>query len=249
VKENDLDDVPMIAKVIAGRKHTDNYGRVKAEWSHQAIVDSALWKANIRAYLASITYADAQIGRVLDAWNNSEYAENSIIVLWGDHGWHLGEKQHWSKRTLWETGTRTPMIFASQKHFDAGITCETPVNLMDIFPTLIGLCDLPYRSDLDGLSLVPLMKNPDIPWDRAAVTIWGQNNVSVRTKDWRYIHYCDESKELYNHKTDPNEWNNLATDPQYMPVINQLHRWVPDCVEPSPSRRGSWFEKEGVACE
>ncbi len=249
VKEDDLDDIPPIGKAIALRKTNDHYGKVNAEWTHQAIVDSGLWKVNIRAYLASITYADAQIGRLLDAWNNSKYSENGIVVLWGDHGWHLGEKQHWSKRTLWETGTRTPLIFASKENFKGGKTCNTPVSLIDIFPTLVDFCNLPFRHDVDGLSLMPLIHSPELPWDRGAVTIWGQNNVSVRTKDWRYIHYCDETKELYNHNTDPNEWENLATNPEYMPVINRLHRWVPSCVPPTASRRGLWFEKENLICD
>ncbi len=124
VKEDDLDDLPDLGKAIALRKSYDHYGDVHANWSHQAIVDSMLGKVNIWAYLASITYADAQIGRLLDAWNNSKNSENGIVALRGDHGLHLGEKQHWSKLTLWEVGTRTPLIFASKQKIKAGTVSQ-----------------------------------------------------------------------------------------------------------------------------
>lgn len=248
VNENDQEDIPFMGKAIANRKMGDNYGKYRAEWTHQQIVDSGLWKVNIQAYLASISYADDQIGRLMEAWNKSKYAENGIIVLWGDHGWHLGEKQHWSKRTLWEVGTRTPLIFSYPGKIESGSTCETPVSLLDLFPTLTELCKLPPRKDLDGISLTPLLFNPDLPWDRPAVTIWGQDNVSVRSGQWRYIHYCDGSKELYDHRNDPNEWENLAGS-EYMHIINQLHQWVPDCVPATSIRKRSWFEENNLICD
>jgi len=245
----DLNDIPPIGRAIAGRKHRDNYGEYRAEWTHQSIQDSGLWKINIQAYLASISYADAQIGRLLQAWNDSPYSDNGIVVLWGDHGWHLGEKEHWSKRTLWEEGTRTPLIFASKGKISEGLRCSTPVSLLDIFPTLIDFCGLPVRDNLDGLSILPLINSPDLPWDRPAVTIWGQNNVSVRSADWRYIHYCDGTKELYDHRNDPGEHENLASDPAMIKIINAHHRWVPDCIPPSRAKRELWFKKEGLMCE
>ncbi len=212
VNDQDQADLPFMGKAIANRLMVDNYGDYRAEWTHQQLVDSGLWKVNIQAYLASISYADEQIGRLLDAWNNSNHSKNGVIVLWGDHGWYLGEKQHWSKRTLWEVGTRTPLLFSFPEKIEEGSICETPVSLLDLFPTLTDLCNLPPRNDLDGISLAPLLFNPDLPWDRPAVTIWGQDNVSVRSLQWRYIHYCDGSKELYDHRIDPNEWNNHAGD-------------------------------------
>jgi arylsulfatase A-like enzyme len=249
VLEDDLEDVPSIAKRIAGREHSNRYCGQDNSWSHQEIVDSDLWKINIRAYLASITYADEQIGRIIEAWNNSKYAENGIIVLWGDHGWHHGEKMHWSKRTLWEEGTRTPMIISAPGLTAPGTVCSTPVSLLDIFPTLVDVCGLSARNDLDGLSIAPLLLDPDVPWDRPAITIWGQDNVSVRSSKWRYTHYCDGTKELYDHEKDPNEWVNLAGSPEYIQQINRLHRWVPACVEPAPSKRESWFVRNGLVCD
>lgn len=249
-KKDDLEDVPFIGQKIARKEIRDHYCK-NLSWTHQEIVDSGLWKINIQAYLASISYADEQIGRILDAWNNSKHAENGIIVLWGDHGYHLGEKERWSKFTLWEVGTRTPLLMKMPGITEPGAVCDVPVNLLDIFPTLVDACNLSPRNDLDGLSLLPLLRDPDLQWDRGSVTIHGKDNVAVRTKDWRYIHYCDGSKELYYHPDDPNEWNNLANDPDYMPIINELHKWVPECVPATPPRRNKqlWFVKEDLTCD
>lgn len=249
VKSGDIEDIPYIGQMIAKRATHDHYCNKNNAWTHKQIVDKKLWKINVQAYLASITYVDEQIGRVLDAWNNSKYAKNAIIVLWGDHGWHLGEKDHWSKRTLWEEGTRTPLIISAQGITQSGSVCNTPVSLLNIFPTLVDVCSLSARNDLDGISLKPLLINPDLPWDKPAVTIWWKDNVSVRTKQWRYIHYCDGSKELYNHQTDPNEWNNLAKQQGYMPVINKLHRWVPKCKPPTKTRKINWFKEKKLSCD
>ncbi len=250
IKEGDLSDVPPIGKKIAHRMHHDHYGKDLA-WTHQSIVDSGLWKINIQAYLASVTFADAQLGKLLDAWNNCRYSENGIIVVWGDHGWHHGEKEHWSKRTLWEEGTRTPLLFKVPGVTKPGSVCKVPVSLLDIFPTLVEICGLSPRNDLDGLSFASLLQNPDLPWDRPAVTIWGQDNISVRDQEYRYIHYCDHTKELYNHQNDPNEWNDLAKEKKYMKIINKMHCWVPACVDPAPFRRkrNSWFMEEKIKCK
>ncbi len=245
VKADDLDDIPHIGRKIAEKKMQDHYCK-DLQWSHQEIQDSGLWKINIQAYLASISYIDEQLGRLVDTWNE-KYGDNGVIVLWGDHGWHLGEKNHWSKFTLWEEGTRTPFMIKVPGVTSPGDKCGTPVSLLDIFPTLIDVCNLSPRNDLDGLSLSPLLHDPKIPWDRGAVTIYGQNNVTVRSKDWRYIHYCDESKELYYHPDDPNEWTNLA-GPDYMKIINKHHQWVPKCVPPTKIKN-SFFVRENLTCD
>jgi len=239
-KENDLDDVPFLGKLMAQNTNT----KKGVKQIHKDIVDENLWKINIQAYLASITFADAQLGRLLDAWDTSKYSENGIVVLWGDHGWHLGEKDHWSKRTLWEEGTRTPFLISAPGVTKPGSVCEQPVSLLDLYPTLIELCGLTPRKDLDGMSIAPLLKNPELPWDRGAVTVWGKGNASVRTKRYRYIHYMDKSKELYDHSKDPNEWNNLATDSSYIKIINQHHKWIPKhFADPAPGKLTPWYEK------
>ncbi|QXD25850.1 sulfatase-like hydrolase/transferase [Opitutia bacterium ISCC 51] len=134
--------------------------------------DAGQWTTAIQHYLASISFADAQVGRVLDALNESPHANNTIIVLWSDHGWHLGEKQHWHKRTLWEEGTRIPMIVAAPQVGDAGQVCKQPASTVDLFPTLIELCNLNTPDQtLDGLSLVPCLKNPNKRRAQAAITV------------------------------------------------------------------------------
>ncbi len=247
--ERDLEDLPPIGLKVARKTHRDQYGK-SLEWTHQAIVDSSLWKTNIRAYLASITYADAQVGRLLAAWKKSKYSKNGIIVLMGDHGWHLGEKEHWSKRTLWEVGTKTPLIISAPGLTKKGGLCNTPVSLLDIYPTLLDLCRLPPKEGLEGLSLKKLLEDPSSPWQRPALTTWGKDNISLRAKEWRYIRYCDGTEELYSEKDDPREWHNLIQDldATSAKVIEQFQKWIPRCKAPNrfAKNRTSWFEKEGI---
>ncbi len=248
VVPNDLEDVPRIGQLMAERPHTDKYHGKDNAWSHQAMVDANLWKINLQAYLASITFADAQIGRLLRAWEASPYAEDGIIVVMGDHGWHHGEKQHWSKRTLWDVGTRTPLIVHAPGHSQAGDHCDTPVSLLDVYPTLVDLCGLAPVTPLDGVSLRPLLEDPQTKWTRPAVTVYGRNNVALRTRDWRYIRYADGSEELYDHRSDPDEIINLASDPAYQTQLYRFRDQVPDCAEAAPvsPRRQSWFEQVGL---
>lgn len=247
VYSDDLNDIPEIGQRIAHREHTDNYGS-KLSWTHQSIVDSGLWKINIQAYLASITFADAQIGRLIEAWNQSDYSKNGIIVLWGDHGWHLGEKQHWSKRTLWEEGTKTPLIIVSNEVNKDGSICATPVSLLDIFPTLVELCNFPTNAGLEGKSLVPFLKNPKLRRDTPVITVWGKDNIALRNDAWRYIRYCDNTRELYNHENDPAEQTNLANLPEYQNIMDSFEEQLPECRKPAQfnKKRTSWFEKNNI---
>ena len=186
------------------------------------------WRNLVRSYLACTSFVDAQIGRIVSAVEQSEYADNTIIVVWGDHGWHLGEKAITGKNTLWDRGTRVPLIFAGP-----GITpqqkCGQPAELLDIYPTLIDLADLDGRSDLEGLSLVPQLKNATTKRNRPAITSHNQGNHAVRSERWRYIHYADGSEELYDMHADPNEWENLADHklPEYAAVMKQHRQWLP----------------------
>ena len=184
------------------------------------------WKNLVRSYLACTSFVDSQIGRVTDALEKNNLDENTIIVIWSDHGWHLGEKLITGKNTLWERSTRVPLIFAGPGITENAV-CEKPAELLDIYPTLIELCDLPPRTDLEGHSLVPQLKDANTPRKWPAITSHNRNNTSVRTENYRYIHYADGSEEFYDMKQDPAEWNNLSGDPNYATLIEEHRAWLP----------------------
>ncbi len=231
----DLADVPAFGKRLAREVYDPsgekNFATLGGD--HANVVSNGQWHTAVQAYLATISFVDAQIGRVLDALNDSPHANNTIIVLWGDHGWHLGEKEHWRKHALWNVSTRTPLIFAGPfgSEVTAGVAedqvCQSPVSLIDIYPTLIDLCGLPPRDGLDGRSLQSLLKNPEQTWDHPVVTTFGFNNHSIQTLRWRYICYRDGGEELYDHARDPNEWKNLASNSQYQATILDLKTHLP----------------------
>lgn len=222
----DLDDLPEAGKKLALRKLADL----------KKTRDAGEWPTAIQHYLASISFADAQVGRVLDALEESSYADKTIIVLWSDHGWHLGEKQHWHKRTLWEEGTRIPMIVVAPDTGEPGQVCNQPASTVDLFPTLIELAklDLPDQS-LDGMSLVPWIKTPSKPRSQAAITVDEFKHKSARDRRYRYIQYNDGSEEFYDHLTDPKEWTNQISNPNYSAEIKRLKKQIPN--NPAPSAR------------
>ena len=181
-----LDRLQRAAHVNAADRRGD-YELVLRENRHRELV---------QAYLASITFGDALIGRLLDALDTSPAAKNTLIVLWSDHGWHLGEKQRLHKFTLWERSTRIPLIIAAPGVTRPGSRTARPVGTIDLFPTLNELCSLPAIAALDGISLVPLLKNPSLEWTRPALTTHGQGNHALRSERWRYIRYADDGEEL-----------------------------------------------------
>jgi arylsulfatase A-like enzyme len=216
IKENDLDDIPEIGKKIA-----------HPEGDHTRVLEYDQWKKAVQSYLASISFVDECVGRVIDALEKSVYHRNTIVVLWSDHGWHLGEKLHWRKFSLWEEATHNVLMIKAPGITSPAGRCTAAVNLLDIYPTLIDLCQLDQKPELEGVSLLPLLINPEAEWQYPAVTTFGYNNHSVRSKDWRYIRYNDGSEELYDHRVDDLEWNNLAGDLQYTDIKKQLARWLP----------------------
>jgi arylsulfatase A-like enzyme len=216
VLASDLDDIPQ-----AGRK------MAKPDGDHAKVVKNDQWKLAVQGYLASILFLDAQVGRVMDALEKSPHANNTIVVLWGDHGWHLGEKEHWRKFALWEEATRVPLIFSVPGMTSAGAKCERTVTLLDLYPTLVELCSLPAREGLEGNSIVPLLKDSTAAWDKPAITTHGRNNHAVRSERYRYIRYADGSEELYDHQSDPLEWKNLAGDAQHAAAKSQLAATLP----------------------
>lgn len=196
--------------------------------------EAGQWRNLVRSYLACTSFVDAQVGRVMQALKESGKEDNTIVVLWSDHGWHLGEKGITGKNTLWERSTRVPLIFAGPGVAEGG-RCERPVELLDVYPTLIELAGLPQRGDLDGVSLGALLRDANAERERPAMTSHNQGNHAVRSECWRYIRYADGSEELYDMKVDPREWDNLAGKVE-MDEVKAWHRqWLPK-VDLPPAR-------------
>lgn len=215
-REDDLNDIPPAGLQMANRNA-----------DHRKLVESGRWQEAIQAYLATIAYTDMNVGRLLDALDASPYRDNTIIVLWGDHGWHLGEKHHWRKQTLWEEATRAPLVIVSPGVTTAGSVCTRSVDFMTLYPTLCDLTGVPPPSYLEGKSVRPLLVNPKAEWNEVAVTTWGYQNHAVRTDRWRYIRYADGTEELYDHSNDPYEWNNLASLSEYTSIKQDLAMHLP----------------------
>ncbi len=195
--------------------------------SHASVVKHDQWRAAIQAYLACIHYVDHEIGRLLAAIDASPQRDNTLIILWTDHGWHLGEKQHWGKWTGWERSTRVPLIIVPPQsmanHYAvAGSQCAEPVSLLDLFPTLVELCQVKGPAQLDGQSLLPLLHDPKLATHRTVVTTFDKGNLSLRSVRYRYIRYSDGSEELYDRSSDVNEWYNLASQPQHAPTLQTM---------------------------
>lgn len=222
-KEDDLDDLPPAGKLAGPNRY----------FAH--IRDHGQWRQGVQAYLASIAYADAMLGRVLDALDKSPHKDNTIVVLWSDHGWHLGEKQHWQKYTMWRSVTRIPLIvkvphgvFGLPQGTTPGSVCSRPVNLLSLFPTLVELCGLPGKVDNDAPSLVTLLRNPNARWPHVSVTYGGQpGTFGLSAEGWRYIHYENGDEELYDVDSDPYEWTNLAASPAREAKLEELRALAP----------------------
>ncbi len=214
---NDLDDLSPAGVKMAG-----------PQGDQAKIEKSGRWKEAVQSYLASIAYTDMNVGRLLDGLEKSPYKDNTIIVLWGDHGWHLGEKHHWRKFALWEEATRSPLIWVVPGVTPKGELCHRTIDFMTIYPTLCDLTGIQVPDHVKGKSIAPLLKAPSAPWDGYAITTHMKGNHAVRTEDFRLIRYKDGSLELYDEKADPYEWTNLAGDPRYASQIAELQALLPD---------------------
>jgi arylsulfatase A-like enzyme len=214
---NDYDDIPEMGKRV-------NFAPMMptTEW----LIETNQWKDMVQAYLACVAFVDAQVGKVLDELEKSSYAGNTIVVLWSDHGYHLGEKNRTAKQSLWDRSTRTPLII---KTLDGvpGQSCNAPVQLLDMYPTLVELCGLSPVEYLDGNSLRPLLRNPATEWAHTAKVMYGEGNSAIVGYRYRLIQYEDGSKELYDLKKDPQEWKNLAGKRKYAPVVREMQKDIP----------------------
>jgi arylsulfatase A-like enzyme len=233
-RDDDLEDVP-----LAGRR------MAKPQGDHAQIVASGRWKDAVQGYLAAISFADAQIGRLIDALDRSAYRENTIIVLWGDHGWHLGEKDHWRKFALWEEATRAPLLWVVPGVTTPNTFCHRTVDFMSIYATLCELCGIECPGHVEGPSLRPLLVDPKANWPHPALTTHGRNNHAVRSETYRYIRYADGSEELYDEVRDPYEWTNLAADPRHAPAKQQLAQFLP--ADNAPERPTAKEQNTGKA--
>jgi arylsulfatase A-like enzyme len=218
IKDDDLDDIPPISKRVHAVPMMP-----QLDWMReQDQIDDAT-----QAYLACVAFVDHQVGRVLDALEQSTIADNTIVVLWSDHGYHLGEKHRWAKHGLWEEATKVPLIFAGP-----GITgnnaSSASVGLIDLYPTLTDLAGLPVNENNQGMSLTPLMDpESDVGWDRPILTTYSYGNHALRDARYRYIRYEDSSEELYDHRNDPNEWTNLANNPGQASTLERFRALLP----------------------
>jgi arylsulfatase A-like enzyme len=233
VKDDDRNDLPKFSDYLYWNLPEPRLAWLKKENQ---------WKNLVRSYLASISFMDAQLGRVLDALEQNRLVENTIIVLWSDHGWHLGEKGLTGKNTLWDRSTKVPLIWAGPS-ITPGSQCNEPAELLDIYPTLLELAGLPARPDLEGISLMPQLQHAATPRLQPAITTHGPGNHGIRTTKWRYIRYADGSEELYDMLADPHEWTNLAIDAKYNDVKTDLTRWLPKTsAPPAPGSRSRLIE-------
>jgi arylsulfatase A-like enzyme len=228
VRKDDLSDVPPAGIKMA-----------KPQGDHATILETDNWRHAVQGYLAAIAFADAQIGRLLGALDASPERDNTIVVFWGDHGWHLGEKEHWRKFALWEEATRAPLIVVAPGVTKPGGVCQKAVDFMNIYPTLADLCGAPIPEHVEGVTMRPLLENPNAEWRHVAVTTHGRGNHAVRTEHWRYIRYTDGSEELYDHRHDPQEWTNLADDAKHSDIKKELSAYLPKTDAPdAPSNQG-----------
>ena len=240
-RENDLDDVP---KAHAKMAHNPWLKKIRS---------AGQWKQAIQAYLACTAMTDDLVGQIVGALEQSKYASNTIIVLWSDHGFQLGEKERWAKYSLWERATRVNLVWVAPGVTKPGSACARPVNLLDIYPTLASLtaCE-PPEDQLEGNDLTVLLKDPRAAWDEATVTSFGYKNYGVRSDRYRYIVYADGTEELYDHDKDRWEWRNLVANPEYAAVKAKMRKAIPTHHQPpgaryNPTRakqNGKWLRQK-----
>ncbi len=236
-REDDLNDVPPAGVKMAG-----------PDGDHAKIVASGRWKEAVQAYLATIAFCDSQVGRLLDGLEKSPHRDNTIVCLWSDHGWSLGEKSHWRKFALWEEPTRTVFVWKVPGVTTPGSVCNRTVDYVNIYPTVCELTGLPLPKHLDGRSIVPLLKDAQAPWDLPAITTHGYKNHSVRTEGWRYIRYANGDEELYDEAADSLEYTNLASNPTYAFRKAELAKFLPKSdADNLPGNAGNGGKKKAKA--
>ncbi|MDE0682417.1 MAG: sulfatase-like hydrolase/transferase [Candidatus Poribacteria bacterium] len=228
VKYYDLYDDPVtdqVPHVIPHSKHEiRNYSDIP---SGEEPLSKEKTLELIRGYMAATSYVDAQVGRVLDQLDRLGLTEKTVVLLCGDHGFHLGEHETWGKNTLFEVALRSPLIVSIPRQEHIGVKTDALVELVDIYPTLCDACQLPLPDQLEGLSMVPVIREPTTPWKSAAFSKTGKEygKQSIRTQRYRYSEFVKSAlprRELYDHNTDPDEKVNIANLPENEELISHL---------------------------
>jgi arylsulfatase A-like enzyme len=230
-REDDLGDIPPAGVQMARLPGSSSPGKPS---DHELMLKSGRWKEAVQAYLATISYLDMNVGRLLDALDTSAYRDDTIVVFFGDHGWSLGEKHHWRKFALWEEPTRAPLVWLVPGVTRAGTVSKRTVDFMSLYPTLAEACGLPVPSHVEAPSFGRLLADPAAAWDRPALTTHGYRNHAVRSEAWRYIRYADGGEELYDERNDPFEWRNLAAAAAYDKLKAELAAAFPKHDTPRP---------------
>ncbi|MCP4847323.1 MAG: sulfatase [Verrucomicrobiaceae bacterium] len=214
--QGDLNDIPEPGKNLA-----------KRNW-HEWITGNGQWKKAVQGYLASLAFADDMVGELINALDNGPMANDTLIVFWGDHGYHLGEKEHWEKFALWENTTHVPLAIIDPLRTKPGSRCKSPVSLLDIYPTLVETCGLKATPQaLEGRSLAGIFKTPEKETHRVVISTQGKGNHAARSSRYRYIRYTSGEEELYDHRSDPHEWRNIADDQSLAAVKQHLAGQLP----------------------
>ena len=224
--ESDLSDVPE-----GGRFLSAIYA---SRWREFGDANPDAWRRIMHGYLACTSFADWNIGRVINALDESRFNEDTIVIVTSDNGYHVGEKHHYGKSTLWEKSANVPMLIRLPGNKHAGTTSRATIGLIDLYPTLVAQCGLekPNRK-LDGHDLSPILKNPKAAWNHPAITTYGEGRFSLRSGPWRYIRYPAGTEELYDHRSDPHELKNLSGESEHADRKEAFRELIPTTWEPS----------------
>lgn len=220
---DDLRDLPQRAKQLALYPKTSG--------KHETVVKYGQWENAVASYLASVSFVDELVGDLVKALDVLELNNNTWIVLWSDHGWHLGEKSHWGKATGWYRSTRVPFLIippAGSTDYNKAIEIKNMVNLLDLAPTLADIAGIPKKISWEGRSLMPLLREEASDWEEVSLTTFSIGSHTISTPDWQLISYFDGSFELYDLVNDPNQFKNIADLPESKIVVEQLKKHIPE---------------------